>query len=150
MESAGYSFNSTKAHLFVKILTLVPIVIIFGNLCKKLLIVQNILIIILIFAYYYVFDLITNKKIKPIPRVTICGIFNPDDNTISFGVSRCSTKDVFVKSTGKELSYARAKDTPYKVIKVRGGDKISDRFIDSCLEIEEEVLAMVYPISITK
>ena len=64
MESAGYSFNSTKAHLFVKILTLVPIVIIFGNLCKKLLIVQNILIIILIFAYYYVFDLITNKKIK--------------------------------------------------------------------------------------
>ena len=89
-------------------------------------------------------------KIKPITRVTICGIFNPDDNTISFGVSRCSTKDVFVKSTGKELSYARAKDTPYKVIKVRGGDKISDRFIDSCLEIEEEVLAMVYPISITK
>ena len=89
-------------------------------------------------------------NIKPIPRVTISGRFNPDDNTISFGVSRCSTKDVFVKSTGKELSYARAKDTPYKVIKVRGGDKISDRFIDSCLEIEEEVLAMVYPISITK
>lgn len=64
MESAGYSFNSTKAHLFVKILTLIPIVAIFSNLCKELLILQNILIIILIFAYYYVFDLITNKKIK--------------------------------------------------------------------------------------
>ena len=89
-------------------------------------------------------------KIKPIPRVTICGIFNPDDNTISFGVSRCSTKDVFVKSTGKELSYTRAKDTPYKVVKVRRGEKISDRFIENCLEIEEEVLAMIYPISITK
>ncbi len=64
MESAGYSFNSAKAHLFVKILTLYPIVVIFYSLHKELLLVQNILIVILIFAYYYVFDLITNKKIK--------------------------------------------------------------------------------------
>lgn len=83
MESAGYSFNSEKIHLFVKILTLYPIVVIFYALHKELLAVQNILIIVLIFAYYYVFDLITNKKIKlKITLVTFIVAF-----IVLFGIS---------------------------------------------------------------
>ena len=85
-----------------------------------------------------------------IPRVTICGIFDPDKKTLTFGVARCSAKDTFVKATGRDLAYKRAITEPYKVVSVPNNEKISKIFINTCLEIENEIIAMVYPISFKK
>ena len=41
----------------------------------------------------------------PNPRVTICGIYDHDTNVLSIGVSRCSSKDLFVKKIGAKLAY---------------------------------------------
>lgn len=85
-----------------------------------------------------------------IPRVTICGIFDPDKKTLTFGVARCSVKDTFVKAIGRDLAYKRAITEPYKVVSVSDNEKISKVFINTCLEIENEIMAMVYPISFKK
>ena len=85
-----------------------------------------------------------------VPRVTICGIFDPDEKTLTFGATRCSAKDTFVKATGRDLAYKRAITEPYKVVSVPDNEKISKVFINTCLEIENEIMAMVYPISFKK
>ena len=85
-----------------------------------------------------------------IPRVTICGIFDPTKKTITFGVTRCSVKDTFVKAIGRELAYKRAITEPYKIVSVPNNKKISEVFINTCLEIEKEVMSMIYPISLKK
>lgn len=85
-----------------------------------------------------------------IPRITICGIFDPFEKTLTFGVARCSTKDTFVKAIGRDLAYKRAITEPYKVVSVPDNEKISKVFINTCLEIENEIMAMVYPISFKK
>ena len=85
-----------------------------------------------------------------IPRVTICGIFDPIKKTLTFGVTRCSVKDTFVKAIGRDLAYKRAITEPYKIVSVPNNKKISEVFINTCLEIEKEVMSMVYPISLKK
>lgn len=85
-----------------------------------------------------------------IPRVTICGIFDPFEKTLTFGVARCSAKDTFVKSIGRDLAYKRAITEPYKVVSVSNNKKVSEVFINACLKIEKEILAMVSPISFKK
>ena len=60
-----------------------------------------------------------------IPRVTICGIFDPFEKTLTFGVARCSVKDTFVKAIGRDLAYKRAITEPYKVVSVPDNEKIS-------------------------
>ena len=90
------------------------------------------------------------SKLRRVPRITICSIFDPDKKTLTFGVSRCSAKDTFVKATGRDLAYKRAITEPYKVVSVPDNEKISKVFINTCLEIENEIMAMVYPISFKK
>ena len=85
-----------------------------------------------------------------IPRVTICGIFDPTKKTLTFGVTRCSVKDTFVKAIGRDLAFKRAIAEPYKIVSVSNNKKISEVFINTCLEIEKEVMSMVYPISLKK
>lgn len=85
--------------------------------------------------------------IRKIPRITVCGILDTDTNTMSFGVSRCASKDTFVKTVGRSYAKERAEQKPYKVVSV-GKDKISDVFMDNAQLIEQEVLAMVYPIKL--
>ena len=85
-----------------------------------------------------------------IPRVTICGIFDPFEKTKTFGVARCSAKDTFVKTIGRDLAYKRAITEPYKVVSVSNDKKVSEVFINTCLEIENEILTMVSPISFKK
>lgn len=85
-----------------------------------------------------------------IPRVTICGIFDPTKKTLTFGAARCSAKDTFVKAIGRELAYKRTITEPYKVISVADDEKVSEVFINTCLEIEEEIMGMTYPISFKK
>ena len=38
------------------------------------------------------------------PRISICGVYDYDNHTLSFGVARCSHNDTFVKNVGRELS----------------------------------------------
>lgn len=90
------------------------------------------------------------SKLKRVPRITICSIFDPDKKALTFGVSRCSSKDTFVKSIGRELAFERALNNPYKIIYVSGNEKVSDICIETCLEIEREVMGMTYPISFKK
>lgn len=90
------------------------------------------------------------SKLKRVPRITICSIFDPDKKTLTFGVSRCSSKDTFVKSIGRKLAFERALNNPYKIIHVSGNEKVSDICIETCLEIEREVMGMTYPISLKK
>ena len=89
-------------------------------------------------------------RLTRIPRITICGIFDTTKKTLTFGAARCSAKDTFVKAIGRELAYNRAITEPYKVISVADGEKISEVFINTCLEIEEEIIGMTYPISFKK
>jgi hypothetical protein len=85
---------------------------------------------------------------KGFPRVSICGIYDNEENTMSFGVTRCSGNDVFIKSVGRELSRKRALETPFKVVKIHPSQKISDVFSDNAREIEATVMGMEYPIKV--
>lgn len=89
-------------------------------------------------------------RLTRIPRITICGIFDTTKKTLTFGAARCSAKDTFVKAIGRELAYNRAITEPYKVISVADDEKVSEVFINTCLEIEEEIIGMTYPISFKK
>lgn len=86
------------------------------------------------------------KYVRNFPRITICGIYDDENNTMSFGVARCSSRDSFVKAKGRELSQNRAETKPYKIVKILPGQKVSDVFMANAVEIDEEVLQMVYPI----
>lgn len=78
--------------------------------------------------------------IQPIPRITICGIYDNEQNTMSYGVAKCNKYDEFNKKLGQEISYARAMMKPYKVVEIHPEDKISELFIKHARIIEEEVL----------
>ena len=83
-----------------------------------------------------------------LPRVTICGIYDTDDNTMSFGVARCSGKDSFLKAKGRELSRKRANESPITVVTVLPDQKISEVFITNARDIESNVMTMTYPIKL--
>lgn len=88
-------------------------------------------------------------KLKPTPRITICAIFNEETNCIYFGVARCSSKDTFTKQIGRELSFKRALENPYRMIKLPNFiTQREDVFFENCKDIEWEVLSMVYPIAL--
>lgn len=88
-------------------------------------------------------------KTKPLSRVTICGIYDTEKNTMSFGVARCSHRDQFVKSVGRDLSYYRANESPYKVVKI-GENRVSDVFMTNAMDIESEVESQSAPITVAK
>lgn len=90
----------------------------------------------------------TFTELRKIPRITICGILDTENNTMSFGVARCASKDIFEKSIGRNYAKKRAEQKPYRVVSVKKNDRISDIFMDNAQKIEEEVLNMVYPITL--
>ncbi len=64
MENTGNSFESEKIHLLVKGLTIYPAIVVLKEIFDELEIPQFALIIFIMFVYYFVYDLITSKKIK--------------------------------------------------------------------------------------
>lgn len=56
------------------------------------------------------------KFIRYVPRYTVCSLWDTENNTLSFGVAVCSSKDTFVKKKGNEIAYNYALTKPYKVI----------------------------------
>ena len=89
------------------------------------------------------------KPISNTPRVTICSIYNNETNEVAFGVARCSHRDQFVKSVGRDLSYYRANESPYKVVKI-GENRVSDVFMTNAMDIESEVESQSAPITVAK
>lgn len=72
-----------------------------------------------------VIDYYDNKKLtitKKLPKVTVASVYDPDTNSMRFGVAVCSPKDMFVKSIGRELALERATNAPkLTVIGIRRG-----------------------------
>ena len=87
---------------------------------------------------------------KSFPRISICGIYDNEAETMSFGVARCSGIDTFVKATGRELSRKRALENPFRVVCVHPSQKISDVFMTHALDIENKIMGMEYPIKVVK
>lgn len=87
---------------------------------------------------------------RSFPRISICGIYDNEANTMSFGVARCSGNDTFVKAIGRNLSRKRAIEKPFRVVKIHPSQKISEVFMTHALNIESEVMMMEYPIKIVK
>jgi len=88
------------------------------------------------------------SNITNLPRISICGIWDTETNKMSFGVARCSYKDSFDKSIGRNISRKRANETPFKIIDVDPNDSISDQFLAAARDIETEVASMSYPIKL--
>lgn len=64
----------------------------------------------------------TSNIVRTLPRITVASIYDPDENTMCFGVSVCSPKDTFKKSIGKKLAEDRARIKPaIKVSKIKKG-----------------------------
>lgn len=62
---------------------------------------------------------------KKLPRVTVASCYDPDTNTMRFGVAVCSTKDQFSKKVGRELAESRALKSPEMTICAIHRKKIS-------------------------
>ena len=86
--------------------------------------------------------------IKFLPRNTICGIYDDEESTMTFGVARCASKDDFVKSVGREISLKRAETNPIRVVHIHPTQKVSDVFMEHALDIDLAVQAMKYPIKL--
>ena len=59
-----------------------------------------------------------SQIVRTLPRVTVASVYDPDDNTMYFGVSVCSPKDTFKKSTGRKLAEDRARIKPNVKVKL--------------------------------
>jgi len=77
---------------------------------------------------------------RPLPRVTICGVYDNEDNTMTYGVAVCSERDTFNRKLGQKISYNRAFVKPYRTVFIHPTDKISKLFIENAREIEKEIL----------
>ena len=78
---------------------------------------------------------------KPLPRITICAVFNEKDSTLSFGAALCSAKDRFIKKVGREIAEQRARTNPMKVVPVTTENVVSIR-MQTFEEIEEMIWEM--------
>ena len=87
-----------------------------------------------------------NESVK-LPRITVCGLYDTESGMIKIGVSRCASRDTFTKKEGKSIAKKRAEENPYKEVFI-GPNRISESFLELAKIIEEEILAMTYPIKL--
>lgn len=71
MEKAGESFMTEKAHLIVKGLTLIPFAILTNEIFEYSNLSETLLLLAIILVYWFLYDLVTSKKIKIIKNL-IC------------------------------------------------------------------------------
>lgn len=81
-------------------------------------------------------------KSEFLPRITICGLISDDYRSISFGVSVCSSEDVFRKTIGRELSEKRAKDTPLMKVAITKTKGITELFMKTTQYLENQIREM--------
>lgn len=87
-------------------------------------------------------------KTSPLPKVTICGVWDTEEETMTFGVARCAAKDRFDKAVGRELARKRVSENPYRKVYIKPDQKVPDVFMDNCRAIEDDVLSSTYPITL--
>lgn len=75
-------------------------------------------------------------KTKHFPRITICGIYDDETETLSFGAAICSPKDRFVKSIGRDLAFKRANEEPCKIVSDVPIKDLLDRFYEEAFNLE--------------
>jgi hypothetical protein len=51
---------------------------------------------------------------KKAPRITVAAVIN--ENTITFGASRCSPRDQFSRKNGRQRAQRRAETNPIKIL----------------------------------
>lgn len=79
-----------------------------------------------------------NKK----PRVTVVGLLH-DDETISFGVSRCSEKDMFSRRVGRNLAEMRARLRKKESVKLDSRLITNKEYMDRLFYSISKVLASI-------
>lgn len=93
---------------------------------------------------HYILSTTDAYDYKPLPRLTICGVYDNEEHTMTYGVAICSSKDVFKRKIGQKISYDRAFIKPYRIVKINPSDKISELFINNARQIEHEILGSRY------
>ena len=108
----------------------------------------------LITKYYYSdpaentieeYSTITGFKVigrEPIPRITVCGIFDNETKLLRIGYSRCSIKDKFNKQVGRDLAQHRAEHKPVIVLQLAEGEVLSHVFFEQARCLTSRVLRM--------
>lgn len=86
------------------------------------------------------------KLTKSITRATICGIWDTEKNTMTFGACICSPKDAFKREIGRQLSRERAINSPYKIVEIPSNLSVSETFMYNAQMIEHELLLNRIPI----
>ena len=74
---------------------------------------------------------------KPLPRITICGVYDSETNKLTVGVAKCCPNDLFVKKVGRELALKRAETNPVCTISIMPGEIISHVFFDIARTLEK-------------
>ncbi len=99
---------------------------------------------VIVNCHRYVLNEEDITEFKPLPRITICGIYDDKERTMTYGVAKCSSKDIFKKKIGQRISYNRAFIRPYRIVNIKPEDKISEVFIKNARDIEYEILGKNY------
>ncbi len=72
-------------------------------------------------------------------RCVIAAIVNDEDKTLSFGVSICSTKDIFSKREGRTKALGRAKYHIPLLVKMLDDRPITTQFVEHAKMLESVI-----------
>ena len=78
----------------------------------------------------------------PLPRISVCGMFDNETRLLRIGYSRCSTKDKFDKKIGRTLAQHRAEHKPVIILQLAEGEVLSHVFFEQARCLVERVLKM--------
>lgn len=92
--------------------------------------------------------IITEHNFVQLPRICICGLYDKETDKINFGVSRCSSKDQFIKKTARAFAKKRAMESPFASVVV-GDNRVYDVFMTYARKFEKEILE-THPVNINK
>lgn len=84
----------------------------------------------------YVYDRI-EPSVKRLPRITVASVYDPINNTMTFGAAVCSPKDTFVKKIGRENAEKRARQFPEITVRnIKRGKirEVSKRYANDLIE----------------
>lgn len=80
------------------------------------------------------------QKAKRVPRICVASVYDRKNDIMYFGVSVCSTKDIFKKAIGREIAYYRALHMPVKKIRLTMKSNIRQTSTKYANEIIDEYL----------
>lgn len=82
----------------------------------------------------------SKHSMKPLPRITICAVYDEVNNQMKFGIARCNPKDKFCKKIGREISLQNALNpNTAKVYTDVPSKNIGPWRIQICLDLENQI-----------